>query len=85
VATATAIQINLLNEDRAFVEYWITLAFTIIPENSGNLDCILKCVEVRKTQAAIALQVFSMGNIVGCVQGMPDIATSSQTGDGQKK
>jgi len=31
-------KIKLQNEDRAFVEYWLALALTTIPENSGNLD-----------------------------------------------
>jgi len=29
---------KLLNEDGAFVEYWLALAHTTIPENSGNLN-----------------------------------------------
>jgi len=33
-------KIKLQNEDRAFVEYWLALALTTIPENSGNLDPI---------------------------------------------
>jgi len=57
-------KIMLLNEDRAFVEYWLALALTIIPENSGNLDPVSKFVQVRKAPAAVALQVFSVGNIV---------------------
>jgi hypothetical protein len=35
---------------------------------------------VRKAPAAVALQVFSMGNIVGCVHIIPEIATSNKTG-----
>jgi hypothetical protein len=35
--------------------------------------------------AAIALQVFSVGNVVGCTHVFPEIATSSQTGDGQNE
>jgi hypothetical protein len=37
-------KIKLLNEDRAFVEYWLALLLTTIPENSGNLNPISKCV-----------------------------------------
>jgi hypothetical protein len=29
---------KLLNDDGAFDEYWLALALTTIPENSGNLD-----------------------------------------------
>jgi len=75
-------KIKLQNEDGAFVEYWLALALTTIPENSGNLDPVSKFVQVRKAQAAVALQVFSMGNIIGCVHVIPEIATSSKTGDG---
>jgi hypothetical protein len=53
-----------------------------MPENSGNLDPISKFVQVRKALAAVAWQVFSVGNIVGCVHVIPEIATSSNTGDG---
>jgi len=78
-------KIKLLNEDGAFVEYWLALALTTIPENSGNLDPISKFVQVRKAPAAVALQVFSVGNIVGCTQVIPGIATSSKTGDGRNE
>jgi hypothetical protein len=40
------------------------LAVTRLPENTGNLDPVSKFVEVRKDEAAVALQVFSVGNIV---------------------
>jgi hypothetical protein len=75
-------KIKLLNDDGAFIEYWLALALTTIPENSGNLDPVMKFVQVRKAPAAIALQVFSVGNIVGCVHIIPEIATSSKRGDG---
>jgi hypothetical protein len=73
--------INLQNEDGVFVVYWLALALTTIPENSGYLDRVLKLVQVKKAPAAIALQVFSMGNIVSCVHVIPEIATSSKIGD----
>jgi hypothetical protein len=57
------------------------LALTTIPENSGNLDPVSEFVQVRKAPAAIALQVFSVGNIVGCAHVIPEIANSSKTGD----
>jgi len=50
-----------------------------LPENSVNLDSISKFVQVRKTPAAIALQVFRVGNIVGCMHIIPEIATSCKT------
>jgi hypothetical protein len=78
-------KIKLLNEDGAFVEYWWALALTTIPENSGNLDHVSKFVQVRNGPAAVALQVFSMGNIVSCVHVIPEIATSSKTGDRQNE
>jgi hypothetical protein len=54
---------------------------TTIPENSGNLDPILKFVQVRNAPAAVALQVFSVGNIVGYAHVIPETASSSKTGD----
>jgi len=75
-------KIKLLNEDGAFIKYWLALALTTIPEHSGSLDPASKFVLVRKTPAAVALQVFSMANIVGCAHIIPEIATSSKTGDG---
>jgi len=78
-------KIKLLNEDGAFVEYWLALALLTIPENSGNLDPVSKYVQVRKAPAAVALQVFSVGNIVGCAHVIPEIATSSTTGDGRNE
>jgi len=76
-------KIKLLNEDGAFVEYWLALVLTTIPENNGNLDPISKFVQVRKAPAAVALLVFSVGNIVGCAYVIPEIVTSSKTGDGR--
>jgi hypothetical protein len=78
-------KIKLQNEDGAFVEYWLALAFTTIPENSGNLDPVSKFVQVRKAPAAVPLQVFSVGNIVGCAHVIPEIASSSTTGDGRNE
>jgi len=79
------LNIKLLNEDAAFVEYWLAWALTTILENSGNLDPVYKLVQVRKAPVAVAWQVFSVGNIVGRAQGIPEIPTSSQTGDGRNK
>jgi hypothetical protein len=46
------------------------------------LDPVSKSVQVKKALAAVTLQVFSVGNIVGCAHVIPEIATSSKTGDG---
>jgi hypothetical protein len=73
------LKIELLNEDGAFVEYWLAMALTTIPENSDNLDRVSKFVQVTRAPAAIALQVFSVGNIVGPAHVIPEIATSSKT------
>jgi hypothetical protein len=62
------------------VEYWLALALTTRPENSGNFDPISKLVQVRQASAAGALEVISVGNIVGCAHLIPEIATSNQTG-----
>jgi len=74
--------LKLLNKDGAFVESWLALALTTRPENSGNLDPILKFVQLRKALGAGASQVFSLGNIVGCAHVIQETATSSTTGDG---
>jgi len=74
-------KIELQNKDAALIEYWFVLAHTTIPENLGNLDPVLEFVPVKKSPAAVALQVFSVGNIVGCAYEIPEIATSSKTGD----
>jgi hypothetical protein len=47
----------LQKEDGVFVENWIALALTTLPENSGNLDLVSKFVQVRKVPAAAALPV----------------------------
>jgi len=73
------LEIKLPKNDGAFVEYSLALALTTIPENPGNLDPVWKSVQVRKAPAAVALQVFSVGNIVGCTHVIPEIANSSKT------
>ena len=79
------IKIKLQNEDGAFVEYSLDLALTTIPGNLGKLDPVSEFVHVRKAPAAGALQAFSVGNIVGCAHVIPEIATSSKTGDGRNE
>jgi hypothetical protein len=78
-------KIKLLNNNEAFVEYQLAVALTRIPENSGNIDLVLKFVHGRKALAAFALQVFSVGNIVSCAHIFPEKAASSKTGDGRNK
>jgi hypothetical protein len=78
-------KIKLQNEDGAFVENWLTLALTTIPENSGTLDSVSKFVQLRKPAAAVALQVFSIENTVSCAHLIPEIAASSKTGDGRNE
>jgi len=69
------------NDDRAFIEYWFAVALSTIHENSGNLDPVSKFVNLRKAPAAVALQVFTVANIFSSMYVMPEIATSSKTGD----
>jgi hypothetical protein len=78
-------KIKLQNDDGAFVPYWLALVLPTIPANSGYLDHVSKFVQVRKALAAIDLQVFSVGNIVSCAHIIPEIATSSKTGDGRNE
>ena len=54
-------QIKLLIEDGPFIEYWLALALTTIPENSGDLDPVSKFVQEREAPAAVALPVLSEG------------------------
>ena len=74
-------KIMLPNDDRAFVQYWLALVLTTIPETSGDLDPMTKCVLLRTVPAAIGLQVFSVGNIISHAHLIPEIARSSKTGD----
>jgi len=67
------------------LEYCLALALTAIPENLGNFDPILTSLQVRKAPAAVALKVFSMGNIVGCAHIIPEITASGKTGDGRNE
>jgi len=60
------LKIKLLNVDGAFIEYWSAVVLATIPEKSGKLDPVSQFVQVRQSPAAVALQVFSVGNIVGC-------------------
>jgi len=85
MATETTIQLKLQNKAGAFVEHWLTLAPTMIPENSVSLGPVSKFVQVREAPAAVALPVFSVGNILGCAQVFPEIVTSSKTGEGRNQ
>jgi len=44
--------------DGVFVEYWLALALSTIPETLGNLDFVWNFVPVRNATAAVALHVF---------------------------
>jgi hypothetical protein len=68
-----------LNQDGAFVEYWLALAVTTKPQNFGNMVPVSKFVQVINAPAAVALQVFIVGNIIGCTHVIPEIATSCKT------
>jgi hypothetical protein len=70
-------KMKLQNDDGAFFEYWLALALTTIPENSGNLDHVSKFELVWEAPAGVCLQVFSVGNIVGCAHVIPETATST--------
>jgi hypothetical protein len=70
---------KLQNENGDFIRYWLALVLTTISENSGNLDPVLKFERVRNALAAIALQGFSVGNIVSGAQVIQKIATMSKT------
>jgi hypothetical protein len=78
-------KIKLLNKAGTFVEYWLALALTAVPENSGSLDPVSKFVQLRNAPAAVALQVFSVGYIVGYAHVNPEIAPHSKTGDGRNE
>jgi len=47
-------KIKFLNDDEAFVEYWLALVLTTIPENSGNLDPVSNFGQVRNAPAGAA-------------------------------
>jgi hypothetical protein len=70
-----------LNYNGAFVEYWLAWALTTILENSCNLYPLSTLVQVRKALAAVTLQVFCVGNIVGYTHVIPERAARSITGD----
>jgi hypothetical protein len=76
------LKIKLQNEDGTSVEYSLDLSLTTVPENSGKLDPVSEFVQVRHGLAVVALEVFSMGYIVGYAHVMSEIATSSMKGDG---
>jgi hypothetical protein len=75
------LQIKWLNVDAAFVGCWLALLFTPLPQNSENLDSVSKFDQVRKALAAIALHIFSVGNILGCAHVISELATSNDRGD----
>jgi len=56
--------IRLVNKDGAFVDYWLALALTSIPENWGNLDPIWKFEQVINPPTAIAMGGKSLKPVV---------------------
>jgi hypothetical protein len=78
-------KMKLQNENGSFIEYWLALSHTTIPENSGNLDPVSKFVQVGKAPAAVALPVLSEANILSCDNVIPEIATRSKSGDGRNE
>jgi len=65
--------------------YWSAMALTTMPENSCNLDPVLKFVQVRIAQAAIAVQIIRVRKVVGCTHVILEIANSCKTADGQNE
>jgi len=57
--------------DGAFVEYWLALVLSTIPETSGNIDPISKFIQVLKSPATLVYIVFSMGNTIWSAQVIP--------------
>jgi hypothetical protein len=55
--------------------------FKTIHENLGNLDPVSNFVQVRTAPPAIALQVFSVGDIIGYMHVSPERSTSSKKAD----
>jgi hypothetical protein len=76
---------NLLNKDTAFVECWLALLLTTMPDNLGNLDPFSTSVKVTIAPVPIGLQDFSVGNIVGCTHGIPERGINCMTRDGTNK
>jgi hypothetical protein len=72
---------KLLNKNGAFGEYRLALEGPILTTIGGNLVTFWKFVNWRKAPAVTALLGFSMGNIVGCMHSIPDIATWSRKGE----
>jgi len=67
------------------VQYRLALPLSAQPANSGDLDPISKFVRVTSAVAAVALQLNSVKNIVGCGYVKPDRAASSKTRNGQNE
>jgi hypothetical protein len=81
LAIAMTIKNQTPKQGGASVERWLALVHTTLPENTGNLDPVSQFVQGRKAQAAVALKVFNVRNIIGCAHVIPEIATSCKTGD----
>jgi hypothetical protein len=63
----------------------LALALTTRTNDSAHLDPVSRIVLGGNAPAVVALEDFSVGNIVGCTNVVPEIATSNKTGDGQNE
>jgi hypothetical protein len=79
------LEIKHLDEDGASAGYCLALVLTSIPEHSVNWDLVSKTVHGIIAWVAICLDVFSFGNIVGCVHVTSKTARNSKTRDRQNE
>jgi len=59
--------------------------YSISSSKMRILDPVSKCGQLRTAPAAVAWQVSSVRNIIGRVQVIPELATSSRAGDGRNE
>jgi len=83
MATATTIQIHAPTLGWGFCCVRLTLTLTARSLTPRNLVLISKSVQLTNALAAVAVQVFRVGNIIGCTYKLPESNTSSTTGDGR--
>jgi len=79
------VKIELLNEHGAFIEYWLALVLTTIPENLGNLDPVSKFVQIENILAAISVHIFSVGNLIDYMHVISELTATSKAGIGGKE
>jgi hypothetical protein len=66
-------KIKQQNDNGAFVEYWVSLAITTIPDNMGTLDPVSKIGQLRNAPAASALPVAIAKTIAAFAHVIPEI------------